>query len=58
MRMLVDPDKALDATQEILIILVTKLSTFKGQSSFTTWLYRVATNFLLNSKNRQLGKRT
>ncbi|MBV8225263.1 MAG: RNA polymerase sigma factor, partial [Verrucomicrobia bacterium] len=37
-----------DATQEILIKVVTKLSTFKGQSQFRTWLYRIAVNHLLN----------
>jgi RNA polymerase sigma factor (sigma-70 family) len=50
MRMLVDPDDALEATQEILILVVTKLSTFKGESKFLTWVYRVATNYLLNAK--------
>ncbi len=50
MRMLVDPDDALEAAQEILILIVTKLSTFKGESKFLTWVYRVATNYLLNAK--------
>lgn len=58
MRMLVDHDAALDATQEILIILITKLSTFEHGSRFQTWVYRVATNYLINSKkvqSRELG---
>ena len=49
-RMLVDPELAQDATQEILIRVVTKLSTFKGDSKFETWVYRVATNYLLTAK--------
>jgi RNA polymerase sigma factor (sigma-70 family) len=53
MRMLVDPEQALDATQEILIILITKLSTFEHASKFQTWVYRVATNYLINSKKAQ-----
>jgi RNA polymerase sigma factor (sigma-70 family) len=37
-----------DATQEVLIRLVTKLSTFRGESSFRTWVYRVAAHAILN----------
>ncbi len=50
MRMLADPQAAQDATQEILIRVVTKLSTFKGESTFETWTYRVGTNYLLTAK--------
>ena len=48
--MLADPIAAQDATQEILIRIVTKLSTFRGDSSFETWTYRVATNYLLTAR--------
>lgn len=51
MRMLVDPENALEATQEILILVVTKLSTFRGESAFNTWVYRVATNYLLTASS-------
>jgi RNA polymerase sigma factor (sigma-70 family) len=47
-RMLWQREVAEDATQEILIKVVTKLSTFRGQSQFRTWLYRIAVNHLLN----------
>ena len=50
MRMLVDPDDALEASQEILILVVTKLSTFRGDSAFHTWVYRVAANYLVTAK--------
>lgn len=50
MRMVVDKDLSLDATQEILIQIITKLSTFKGESSFDTWVYRVAMNYLLTAR--------
>jgi len=46
MRMLVNPDDAREATQEILILVLTKLSTFRHESAFTTWVYRVAANYL------------
>jgi len=29
------------------------LSTFKGESQFTTWAYRVATNYLLTEKGKK-----
>lgn len=50
LRMLVNAEDALDATQEILILVVTRLSTFEGRSRFRTWVYRVASNYLLNSR--------
>jgi RNA polymerase sigma factor (sigma-70 family) len=53
-RMLYHPQDAEDATQEILIKLVTKLSTFEGRSRFRTWLYRIATNHLLNMKRGRM----
>ncbi len=42
MRMLADPHSAQDATQEILIRVITKLSTFEADSKFETWVYRAA----------------
>ena len=50
LRMLANPDDAKDATQEILIKIITKLSTFKFQSQFKTWAYRVASNYLISEK--------
>lgn len=50
LRMLVRPEDAEDATQEILIRVTTRLSTFEGRSAFRTWVYRVAMNYLLTSR--------
>jgi len=52
-RMLYRPADAEDATQEILIKVVTKLSTFEDRSSFRTWLYRIVVNHVLNVKRVQ-----
>jgi RNA polymerase sigma factor (sigma-70 family) len=50
LRMLADTAAAEDATQEILIRIITKLSTFQGDSKFETWTYRIATNYLLTAR--------
>lgn len=49
-RMLHSPEDAKDALQETLIKIITKLSQFRGDSSFRTWAYRIAVNHILNSK--------
>lgn len=49
-RMLADPQAAQDATQEILIRIITKLSTFQGDSKIETWTYKVAVNYLLTAR--------
>ena len=41
-RMLWHPEDARDATQEILIRIITHLGDFQRQSAFMTWAYRVA----------------
>ncbi|HYF32823.1 MAG TPA: RNA polymerase sigma factor [Chitinophagaceae bacterium] len=46
-----------DATQEILIKLITNLSKFDGRSKFSTWSYRVAVNYLINYKKTALENR-
>jgi RNA polymerase sigma factor (sigma-70 family) len=53
LRMVYYPQDAEDVTQEILIKVLTKLSTFGGRSSFRTWLYRIALNHVLNMKRRR-----
>ncbi len=52
LRMVWSPEEAQDITQEVLIKVVTKLSTFRGESAFRTWLYRIAVNHVLNMKKR------
>jgi len=51
-RMLWHPGEARDATQEILIRVVTQLSSYRHQSQFRTWVYRVAANTLINYNQR------
>jgi RNA polymerase sigma factor (sigma-70 family) len=53
LRMFLNPDDALDATQEVLIKVVTSLKTFAGHSQFRTWLYRIVVNHFLNTSARQ-----
>jgi RNA polymerase sigma factor (sigma-70 family) len=48
MRFLCCPHDADDASQEILIRIITGLSTFRGDSGFRTWVYGVASNALLS----------
>ena len=45
-------DDALDLTQEVLIKVITKLSTFKRESAFRTWLYRIVFNEFLQTKRK------
>ena len=52
LRMLWNRDDAADATQEIFLKMVTRLSTFEHRSAFKTWLYRLATNHLLMWKRK------
>ncbi len=48
-----DPMDAEDLTQEALIKVITKLSQFKYESQFRTWLYRIVFNEFLQSKRRR-----
>src|SRR6516225_447363 len=52
-RMVFQPHDAEEVTQEVLVKVITKLSTFKGESKFRTWLYRIAVNHVLNMKRRR-----
>ena len=53
LKMVWDPVDAEDVTQETLIKIITKLSTFRGDSSFRTWAYRIAANHVINMKKRK-----
>ncbi len=57
LRMVHHPDDAKDATQEVLIKLFTRISTFDGRSSLRTWLYRIVINHLLNMKRSRAESR-
>lgn len=56
LKLFLDPEDALDATQEVLIKVITSLRTFRGESRFRTWLYRIAFNHFLNSPKRKMEK--
>src|SRR5262245_32083746 len=56
-RMVFRPHDAEEVTQEVLVKVITRLGTFKGQSSFRTWLYRIAANHVLNMKRRSAESR-
>src|ERR1700687_5817938 len=57
-RMVFQPQDAEEVTQEVLVKVITNLSTFRGESKFRTWLYRIAANHVLNMKRRSAETQT
>jgi RNA polymerase sigma factor (sigma-70 family) len=55
--MLSDPEDAQDAAQEILLKIASGLMGYRGESAFSTWVYRVACNHLLNTRQRRAEQR-
>jgi RNA polymerase sigma factor (sigma-70 family) len=53
-RMVFQPQDAEEVTQEVLVKVITRLSTFKAESKFRTWLYRIVANHVLNMKRRRV----
>jgi len=56
LRMLWNREDAEDATQEILVRVVTRLAQFNFQSKLTTWVYRVAVNYILDVKKSPIER--
>jgi len=47
LRMVGDPTEAEDLSQEAFLQVFRKLSTFRGESAFSTWLHRLVVNVVL-----------
>ncbi len=56
LRMLGTFPDAEDATQDILLKMITHLSSFRGDSSFTTWVFSIAVNHLKNYKKHMFAR--
>ena len=56
LRMLGTFPDAEDASQDILLKLMTHLSSFKGESSFSTWVFRIAVNHLKDYKKHMFAQ--
>jgi RNA polymerase sigma-70 factor, ECF subfamily len=48
LRMLSNPQKAEDATHDVFLKAFRKMGEFRGESSWRTWLYRIAINHCHN----------
>ena len=57
-RMVFQPHDAEEVTQEVLVKVIIQLSTFRGESRFRTWLYRIVANHVLNMKRRRAESQT
>ena len=51
--MMKDPDEAMDIVQETFVRVHRYLPSFKGDSAFFTWTYRIATNLCLDASRRK-----
>jgi len=58
LRMLRDPVEAEDVAQDTFVHLLRKIHMFRGESAFSSWLYRLTTNLVLmrfRRRNRKLS---
>ena len=57
LRLLGNPEDALDLSQEVFLTCFRKIRTFKGRSSLSTWLYRITLNRAKNlwTKRKRRG---
>jgi RNA polymerase sigma-70 factor (ECF subfamily) len=52
-RLLGNDSDAEDITQDVLLQVVRKLGTFRGEANITTWLHRITVNAVLMHRRRQ-----
>ena len=57
-RVLHNAEDAADATQEVFLNVYQALRSFKGDSEFFTWLYRIAFNTAISHKRRRKPTRS
>src|SRR5262249_13886914 len=55
-RMLGNDADAEDVTQDVLLQVVRKLHTFRGDAAFSTWLHRVTVNAALAHRRKRSGQ--
>lgn len=56
LRMLGTFADAEDAAQEILLKVMTHFSSFRGESAFSTWVFRIAVNYLKDYKKHMFAQ--
>ena len=56
LRMLRDPMEAEDVAQDTFVHLLRKIHMFRGESAFSSWLYRLTTNLVLMRFRRKKPK--
>lgn len=57
-RMVTDRVRAEELTQDVFVRAWEKLHLFRGESSFATWLHRLAVNVVLNDRKTEGRKRS
>jgi RNA polymerase sigma-70 factor, ECF subfamily len=48
-----DPSSAADVTQQVFLKLIANIQQFRGDSEFSTWLYRLVVNTCLDQARRR-----
>ena len=56
-RVLGDADEAADLAQDVCVGLPARLASWRGESRFTTWLYRVVVNAARDALRRKAARR-
>ena len=56
LRMTAHPDDARDASQEVLVKIITRLDGFRGEASIRTWAYRIAVRHVLDRKKSRVER--
>ena len=57
-RMVADRTRAEELTQDVFVRAWEKLHLFRGESSFATWLHRLAVNVVLNDRKTETRRRS
>src|SRR5215213_3267692 len=57
-RMVADRSHAEELTQDVFVRAWQKLSLYRGESAFGTWLHRLAVNVVLNARKSEGRKRS
>jgi RNA polymerase sigma-70 factor (ECF subfamily) len=57
LRMSKSRETAEDLVQEVFILLIRKIKSFRGESKFSTWLYRISVNTCLSYLRKQQTKK-